>query len=633
MFLIIVLWVLGYIFQIVVFVLAMIVAWVGIPIYQYITCRKYIRGLINHNKKIKQQSRDKTLTTNVKILQTLSSIVVASLSFLIFYCYIALVIFVINLIAKLFTFADPYVDQMINIGGGIGLSTLRLFHVWRLRLSFKDSAYAINNKIFIFCIIIIGISFIGCIIGTLISFDVIIVSAFHYQNREYSRLDIIRSIFAISFLMQSILDIYICYLFNKNLLSLTITRRNTIITPPIASRETKIDYRNFNNISNKQQNDDEKKDMHDIDINININAAPISQIEISAAHDKVKDSSDKKVNNVMNSPTVSNTLNVNMNTNISSMKQLNALKNGSNVNRPEFTPVHSRTASVNTSDDDNDDNDDDNDNNDRNEDDNINENKKHDNIETDHEEFETDVGLKLSHTSNVIETKNNDMHDVNEQSSQQDQKPELKMNETNYSYANNDGPNSNVNSKETSTHVHGKKLTLSVQPFITETLEEKNMDVVDSDYNTDTSLGISDGNDDDEKPPTKKSSFMEIVATTVHNATAKIEEQIANSSQSKVKLNEMQMQLIEATTKQTVLTFVAALLSLIVSIVWLGGLGDELIGIWLTMVFFAIMSATVWLSFSFAQRDYTNRCSRCHTCFLDLCQRVARLKINRLNQS
>lgn len=211
-------------------------------IYQGVIIYKYFTQLHNHRKETRQLSGDRKLDTSVAILQCLSTTAIVSFTIVSLYFFILLSLGVdsfhfasnpnlsLNTTPEKQSFYIIFVTVMVV--GDIGFTLLRVFHAWRLKMSFDHSIFAISTKLSLFLIIAIIICFLLSCGAILFAFLRRIINPdreIDATDPEFNQtVETAATVFGIAILVQTLLDISICYIFNKNLLSLTVMQRKSM---------------------------------------------------------------------------------------------------------------------------------------------------------------------------------------------------------------------------------------------------------------------------------------------------------------------------------------------------------------------------------------------------------------------
>ena len=441
--------------------LGSLVLWLWVPFYQAVTLYHYCKQLRNYNSNNQKQfhgrNRLKWVQNSTKILQALSTTTIICFTILIFYFYLVSLAAVIAWSVGVTEEDMHATDTMlwsfsifIAIAGTTGATTLRLLHVFQLKISFNGSSFAINNKIIKLLIVLAIVSFFLALGG--IFFAVVLYLA--WEERAENHINAASVLFAIAILIQSLIDICVCYLFNKNLLTLAIMQRRSVHTNAIKKTKT----------SNTRTN---------------------------------------KTTNTNTNTNTNTSTNTNTNTNTSTRSNLNL---GSNI--------------------------------------------------------------KLSTSSNSIGSQS---------------------------------PSGNGNSAAIA------NASLSDLRAISPSEKES----IDSNNDNSGGIIVSSG------------SFFSQINDGIKSARIALE---------KVDFSERQQKLLQTTTKQTVLTGYATILSIALSFAFLYVQQAQVFFMWMLMTFCAIMSLTVWLSFIFADANYHKHCKHCHKCAFNVCETVASYKMNTIQR-
>ena len=110
----------------------------------------------------------------------------------------------------------------------IVLTTLRVFRAVRLKISFKGSIYEMSNELCMFLISAIGFTVVQSVLAILLA--IISGSDDSQVGSDSPRAaHIVVASLGTLLLIQTLLDMFSCYRFNKNLLALTVMQRKSII--------------------------------------------------------------------------------------------------------------------------------------------------------------------------------------------------------------------------------------------------------------------------------------------------------------------------------------------------------------------------------------------------------------------
>ena len=232
-------------------------------LYHCITIYKYFTQLHYYTKTTKQKSGSSKLDTHVKILQVLSTTSVVCFTILLLHFFILLSLGVdsfsfesnknlnLNSTSKKLLFIIILV--IVIIVGVAGFTAIRLFHVWRLKMSFDHSLYQPSNKLLFFLIVVISWSFFQLCGALIYGFAKGVGNPFdeidpkHHEYRQ--TVEIASVVFGIAAFIQILVDLFVCLIFNKNLLSLTVMQRKSIVDMKNVNNNT-----GNNNINDKNIN-------------------------------------------------------------------------------------------------------------------------------------------------------------------------------------------------------------------------------------------------------------------------------------------------------------------------------------------------------------------------------------------
>lgn len=177
--------------------IALIVGWILLLSWLLVA---HLKNIYRYTKQlIEFRKTSKGNHSTIGRIQCLSTFAIGLFTLMMFWWYSFIIIGILiiyDIVVINWNVINP-IDQFVWGLFGCGLTLLRIFHLYRLKLTFENSSYKINKSTMIIIMILLIVSWI------------LVLTLF-------------RVLVASGLLIESIVDLMIAYLFNKKLLSLII---------------------------------------------------------------------------------------------------------------------------------------------------------------------------------------------------------------------------------------------------------------------------------------------------------------------------------------------------------------------------------------------------------------------------